>query len=297
MGKVIKCLPRDGLCHLSLVCQQYRVPCQKELFRTVTLFGDSGGKPSPLAMFLQRQLCPNPHVIGVPRFIINMEMKLSTSTPKQSWSLKVVAKVLPHMIHLKSFTLFTMVDGPRDVLKEFAKQLGPQFPVGFERLTICTKRVSHVINFYCEFIPEPYQAMIKVGAKSALSLTSPESDQAWITWFSALVNVPMVTFIAYYPLWMEMLPLQTVRVWTSQARPELRRVEFWGSLFHVLHDENGLVDVVWPSFPWQGQCVVARCDRGAWSKLDEGAMMLSGPNAKVQTCECPGHQIVHMFTL
>ena len=74
-------------------------------------------------------------------------MKLSALAPKESWSLEVVAKVLPHMIHLKSLTLFTMVDGPQDALKEFSKQLGCQFPTGFERLTISTKQVSDIIHF------------------------------------------------------------------------------------------------------------------------------------------------------
>ena len=97
----------------------------------VTLFGNSGGKPSPLAMFLHLKLHPNPSVISIPRFIINMEIKLSTLAPKWSWSLKVVVKVLPHMIHLKSAPLFTVVDSPWDVLKEFAKQLGLQLPLGF----------------------------------------------------------------------------------------------------------------------------------------------------------------------
>ena len=88
-------------------------------------------------------------------------------------------------------------------------------------------------------------------------MVSTECAEAWITWFSGLVNIPTVAFVTSFDLFVEIPPLQTVWVWTSWARPELRRVEFWGSMYHVHHAQDGLVTTTWPFALSQAQFAMA----------------------------------------
>lgn len=123
-------------------------------------------------------------------------------------------------------------------------------------------------------------------------LTRPECDEGWITWFAALVNVPMVVFVAGYNLWDEMSPLETVRVWTSCAQPELQRVEFWGSARHVHYRDNGLVRAVWPWPRSTVQFAMVKTKVGQWAMLERGARMHSGPHAKMESCMCDDESIM-----
>ena len=89
-----------------------------------------------------------------------------------------------------------------------------------------------------------------------------------------------------------MSPLETVRVWTSCAQPELQRVEFWGSARHVHYRDNGLVRAVWPWPRSTVQFAMVKTKVGQWAMLERGARMHSGPHAKMESCMCDDESIM-----
>jgi hypothetical protein len=80
---------------------------------------------------------------------------------------------------------------------------------------------------------------------------TPENDTLWISRLSGLVNVSMITVIGECDLWLEMLALQTVRIWTSQASKQLCRMEFWSTVLEVELTEEGDILQVWMDSPNQ----------------------------------------------
>jgi hypothetical protein len=103
---------------LAMVCQQFCVPYQKALFKSVTLYGNYEGKPSALATFLYQQPHPAPYAMDIERFIYNIQLKLSIDASEGSWLLELLGVVFPRMNHLKSLIIITMVQGPQNVYSE-----------------------------------------------------------------------------------------------------------------------------------------------------------------------------------
>ena len=120
-----------------------------------------------------------------------------------------------------------------------------------------------------------------------MNMATPESDHMWIKWFSHLKNIRTVAFICSYELWLEMAIEQTVRVWTSKAAPELQRMEFWCSIYHVILTDDFDVGTVWVdegrSYNDTFISSIVKEKGGFWNVLKQGEIMSSGPRAKKST--------------
>jgi len=96
----------------------------------------------------------------------------------------------------------------------------------------------------------------------------------------------MITIIGEHDLWQEMLALQTVRVWTSQATEQLSRMEFWSTVLQVVLTKDGsILEVLMdrPSSIEGGRLIQAflKDEVGVWNQLDLMMGMISGPDASL----------------
>ena len=142
MEEVIQYLPRYQLHILATVCQLFRKPCQKALFKNVCLQTYKCAEAMRLGAMLYKQLGPGPNTTGLERYVQNIRLDIGVCVPQSNWSLKELSMVLPHMINFKSLTIISSMRSLEDVLLEVSKMLGGLFPQKFERLTICTRQVN-----------------------------------------------------------------------------------------------------------------------------------------------------------